>query len=114
MPRKSKRADLDYTGALLGHLLGVEVSGDPPPFEKVPPNLMRPLVEAMALHLTTHRGHLSSTVPPILRPFINFSKKTLLADHQAKVLEGVWKGRSFRCVDETVKSWIDVNPDVRA
>jgi Cft2 family RNA processing exonuclease len=75
---------------------------------------MRPLVEAMALHLTTHRSHLSSTVPPILRPFINFSKKTLLADHQAKVLEGVWKGRSFRCVDETVKSWIDVNPDVKA
>jgi len=42
----------------------------------------------------------------MLRPFTNFSKKALLeVTNGTQVLEGIWNGRSFKCVDETIKDW---------
>ena len=114
MARKSKPSEPDFARTLLGHLLGVEVTDSPARLEEVPVGLMRPLVEAMAGHLATHRGHGSSTIPPVLRPYTKFSRKALLGDHEAKVLNGMWNGRSYKCVDETIKDWVDDRPQLKA
>jgi len=102
-----------YVDLLMSHLLGGSIPAEPLTWQVVPVGLMRPLIEALADHLSHHHRRDAPDLPPPVRHMAGWRKESMATDESKRaLLRALWDDSDYECVSSTEEDWTQLHPEL--